>query len=248
MTRIRWNTKLVSEEMQKENCTLIDDYTRGDNRIRYSYEGNIYSVRWNDWMNKKRPSRPHLTGGNRNTKLHDKWNNEKVNQLLQKDGCELVDEYRNTKQRLRYKFNDSYYWTTLDDWIYHNSRPHLYINENENRFRKYLEAHNIEFITQKSFDDLKNANNYTLRFDFYLTKMNLLVEIDDRGHISMKEQVANGRIKDQYCLENHIKLLRIDETVSDEKEFEHALSNILEDDIYVLKYGNLYKNYNGMYK
>ena len=247
MSRIRWNTKLVSEEMQKENCTLIDDYTRGDNRIRYSYEGNIYSVRWNDWLKKTRPSRPHLAGGNRNTKPHDKWNNEKVNELFNKENCELADEYRSTKQRLRYKFNNSYYWTTLDDWIYHNSRPHISINENENRFRKYLEARNIEFVTQKSFSDLKSANNYSLRFDFYLPEMNLLVEIDDRSHVSLKKQVEKGRMKDKYCIDNHIKLLRIDETVSDEKDFEHALNNILEDNIYVLKYGSLYKNYNGTY-
>ena len=54
-------------------------------------------------------------------------------------------------------------------------------------------------------------------------------------------------MKDKYCIDNHIKLLRIVETVSDEKDFEHALNNILEDNIYVLKYGSLYKNYNGMY-
>lgn len=52
MSRIRWNTKLVSEEMAKENCILIDEYERGDLRIRYIYEGNEYSVRWQDWLKK----------------------------------------------------------------------------------------------------------------------------------------------------------------------------------------------------
>ena len=37
MTRTRWNTELVSEEMIKEDCILLDEYKRGDIRIRYEY-------------------------------------------------------------------------------------------------------------------------------------------------------------------------------------------------------------------
>lgn len=246
MSRIHWTTKLVSEEMKKDNCTLISEYERGDIRIKYEYEGNEYSVRWADWMNKRRPSRPHLTGGNRVTKEHKKWDNEKVNELLMKDNCELADEYRNTHKRFRYKYNNSYYWTTLDDWIYHNSRPHLYINKLEQRFREYLEEENIVFTTQKSFPDLKSKNNYSLRFDFYLPELELLVEIDDRSHLSVSEQVSKGKLKDEYCKEQKLKLIRIDESVTKE-EFENALCEIIEADIYVLRYGRLYKNYSGKY-
>lgn len=64
-TKIRWNTDKVREEMEKENCALLDEYKRGDIRIRYEYEGKEFSVRWSDWMKKDRPSRPHLKGGNR---------------------------------------------------------------------------------------------------------------------------------------------------------------------------------------
>ena len=241
MSRIRWNTQSVARAMEKEGCTLIDEYKRGDIRIQYTYEGKEYSVRWNDWVNSTKHSRPHLTGGNRITKPHEKWNNEKVIKLLQKDGCELADEYKSTKQRLRYKYNDHYYWTTIDDWIHHNSRPLLYVIEGEQRFRKYLEDRNIDFVTQKSYDDLKTKNNYKMRFDFYLPEYELLVEIDDRGHTGMKNTVENGKLKDQYCIEHKLKLLRIDETVTEDEEFDKALKNTLENDIYIMKYGRLYK-------
>lgn len=244
MSRTRWNTKLVAEEMLKENCYLIDEYIKGDIRIKYTFEGEEFSVRWHDWMKKERPSRPHLKGGNRITNLHKKWNNESVNELLLQDNCELSDNYHSTKQRFRYKYGNSYYWTTLDDWIYHKSRPHQYKNENEQRFRKYLEDNYIEFETQKSFDDLKSKRNYKLRFDFYIPEIDLLVEIDDRSHVNVDEQIINGKLKDQYCIEKNLKLLRIDETV-EEEDFAKVIDNILDNNIYVLRYGRIYQNYQG---
>ena len=249
MTKTRWNTKLVSDAMKKENCELIEEYKRGDLRIKYLYEGNEYSVRWSDWINKTRPSRPHLSGGNRNTKQHKKWTNESVNELLQKDSCELVDEYRNTKKRFKYKYQNSFYWVTLDDWIHHNARPHLYINDNEQRFREYLEENNISFITQKSFDDLKSSKNYKLRFDFYIPEFDLLVELDDRTHLEYEDQRINGKLKNEYCEKHKLKLLRIDKYVN-KNDFEDALCQVLDadNDIYIFQYGKMYKQYNGKYR
>ena len=247
MSRTRWNTQLVAAELKKENCILKSEYLNSKERITYTYEGNEYSVRLHDWLKKERPSRPHLTGGNRTTKPHNKWNNEKVNELLLKDGCELADEYRNTKQRFRYKFNDSFYWTTLDDWIHHQSRPHLYIIPYEKRFREFLEENHYKFQTQFSFDDLKSERNYKLRFDFYLIDFDLLIEIDDRSHFEYEDQIANGKLKNEYCIEHKLKLLRIDESVGKD-EFQKAIETINENDIYIFKYGRLYRNYNGINK
>ena len=81
MSRILYTTEFVREEMAKENCILLDEYVKGQLRIRYEYNGVVYTVRWYDWYRKDRPSRPHLTGGNRTTKLHQRWNNEKVNEI-----------------------------------------------------------------------------------------------------------------------------------------------------------------------
>ena len=243
----KWNTKLVAEEMKKENCILIDEYSNGNFRIKYTYEDKEYSVRWFDWVRKDRPSRPHLNGGNRNTQPHKKWNNQNVNELLQKDDCELADQYRSTKQRFRYKYNNSYYWTTLDDWIHHKSRPHLYIITCEQRFREFLEENHYEFQTQYTFDDLKSEKNYKLRFDFYLVEFNLLVEIDDRSHLEVKDQIANGKLKNQYCIDHKLKLLRIDQSV-EKNDFQKAIESIKESDIYILQYGKIYRNYNGIYK
>lgn len=245
MSKTRWTTQLVANEMLKEDCKLLDSYVNGSTRIRYEYHGNEYSVRWHDWNHSIRPSRPHLSGGNRNTRSHNKWNNQKVNELLSKDGCELVSEYHSTKQRLCYRYNGSLYWSTLDDWIHHQSRPHLNVNANENRFRSFLERNGIEFITQKSFDDLKSDSNYVLRFDFYLPSIDLLVEIDDRSHVSINDQIKNGKAKDQYCIEHKLKLLRIDASTDSDDDYLNALDQITNNDVYVMRYGKLYQNYHG---
>ena len=245
MNRTRWNTTLVAAEMMKEDCILLDQYKRGDIRIRYEYKGNEYTVRWNDWLNKKRPSRPHLKGGNRNTKPHEKWSYEKVNELFMKDDCELVSEYKNTKQKLCYRYKGSLYYTTLDHWIHNHSRPHIHYNENEQCFREFLEEYDIEFETQKTFDDLKTDKNYAMRFDFYIPEFELLVEIDDRSHLSNDKQIMRGKLKDQYCIDNKLKLLRIDTTTDKNDDYLDALRQIDNSDVYVLRYGRLYQNYHG---
>lgn len=239
MKRTRWNTALVSEEMKKENCLLLSEYKKGDLRIEYEYEGNVYSVRWSDWLKKDRPSRPHLKGGNRSTKEHEKWNNEKVNELLKKDNCELADEYHSTKQRFRYKYNNSFYTTTLDDWIHHKSRPHLYIIEFEQKLREYLEKNHIEFETQKSFDDLKSKKNYVLRFDFYIPEKDILIELDDRGHFTSDERREHDKNKDEYCIRNKKKLIRLDDTTNEE-DFEKIFSSNFEENIYIIRLGKRY--------
>lgn len=245
MSRTRWTTKTVADEMIKESCKLLDEYKNGSTRIRYEYQGNEYSVRWYDWSRSVRPSRPHLSGGNRDTKFHEKWDEHKVNELFSRDNCALISEYKSTKQRLCYRHDGSLYWVTLDDWIHHQARPHINDNANERRFREFLERRSIRFVTQKSFDDLKSDKNYALRFDFYLQELNLLVEIDDRSHVSMTDQIMRSKIKDQYCIDHGLRLLRIDTTTNTDDDYLEALEQKTNTDIYVMRYGRLYQNYHG---
>ena len=81
----------------------------------------------------------------------------------------------------------------------------------------YLKRHNIEYIQQFRFDDCKDKN--TLPFDFYLPNYNMLIEYDGRQHYEsvdifggeeqLKLQQKHDKIKDDFCKENGISLLRI---------------------------------------
>ena len=253
MRKTNWTTDLVSQKLNDEQCKLVGVYVDSKTKIQYEFEGNTFTVRWSDWLHKN--SRPHLHGGNRDTQERTKWTQESVNELFKKDNCELSCEYKNSKQRLIYKYKDSLYGVTLDDWIHKKSRPHLNESKSETRFRKYLEEHKIEFETQKTFEDLKSNKQdrrpYKLRFDFFLPTLKLLIEIDDVSHKYNKEQIERGKIKDQYCEEHKLRLLRIDAQCSIE-EYDTIIkywTNPPEEitkikdgyvGLFVFKYGKMY--------
>lgn len=98
-----------------------------------------------------------------------------------------------------------------------NSRGELIIN-------KLLQESGVNFATQFSFSDLVGPNGGPLRFDFAVFDKNNtlieLIEFDGRQHYigpegnwthsqSLESIKANDNLKDKYCEEHNIKLIRI---------------------------------------
>ena len=83
----------------------------------------------------------------------------------------------------------------------------------EQRIREYLELNNIDFVQEKRFGDCRNIK--PLPFDFYLPDYNMCIEFDgqqhyeDVGYGNHKRTVEHDKIKNQYCKDNNINLLRI---------------------------------------
>ena len=78
----------------------------------------------------------------------------------------------------------------------------------------------IEYLTEYSFKDLINPrSNYKLRFDFYLPRYNMCIEYDGKQHfetikyfggdVAFNNRRYLDKIKDKYCNDNDIILLRI---------------------------------------
>lgn len=94
--------------------------------------------------------------------------------------------------------------------ICNNSKLELY-------FRKKLIELGIKFEQNKKFKDCRNV--YPLSFDFYLLESNCLVELDGIQHFKpvqrfggvdrFKMQKKLDGIKNNYCLENNIRLVRL---------------------------------------
>lgn len=90
----------------------------------------------------------------------------------------------------------------------------------ERIIEKYLSEHNISYISQYRFNDCKDK--YTLPFDFAVLddkgKPFALIEYDGQQHFKpipmfggeegYKCQVKRDKIKDQYCKENNLPLIR----------------------------------------
>lgn len=81
---------------------------------------------------------------------------------------------------------------------------------------------NIEYKTEKTYKDLLSKNGGFLRFDFLLcldNKENILIELDGEQHYKPCEKFGgeesfqnlkeNDALKDKYCKEHNIPLIRI---------------------------------------
>ena len=86
------------------------------------------------------------------------------------------------------------------------------------RVEEWLEEKGIQYIKEKTFDDCRGLKN-KLPFDYYLPNHNILIEVDGEQHFNedcfnqTKEQFQQLKrteeIKNNYCLENGIILVRL---------------------------------------
>lgn len=100
--------------------------------------------------------------------------------------------------------------------------PKCNMSHGERNVESYLIRHNVNYIWQHRFDDCRNKSQ--LPFDFYLPDYNMCIEYDGIQHFEptyfagkgeewaleqFKEMQQRDVIKDKYCEENNIILLRI---------------------------------------
>jgi very-short-patch-repair endonuclease len=95
--------------------------------------------------------------------------------------------------------------------------PKCQRSKGEEQIESWLKENNIQFETQKRFKDCKNIK--PLPFDFYLIKHNICIEYDGEQHYQSKKCFGgehgfqrtqmNDNIKNNYCKQNNIKLIRI---------------------------------------
>jgi hypothetical protein len=94
--------------------------------------------------------------------------------------------------------------------------------------RKILDKLKISYEREKKFENCKNMTY--LPFDFYLPEYNYCIEFDGIQHYkemeffggkeSFEKLKINDDIKDQYCIDNNIKLIRI--------RYDEDIENILD--------------------
>lgn len=109
--------------------------------------------------------------------------------------------------------------------------PQCNESKGENQVRSWLKNHSIVYEHQKKFDDCKDIK--ALPFDFYLPDYNTIIEYDGKQHFEPIEYfggqdryeyiIKHDKIKDEYCKNNGISLLRIPYF----KNVEEELNNFL---------------------
>lgn len=109
-------------------------------------------------------------------------------------------------------------------------------SQGEYKIRKYFESNNINFIQEHSFQNC--FYKHVLSFDFYIQNMNVAIEYDGAQHFrpikrknmtekeaidSFKENKIRDKIKNEYCKQNNILLIRI--AYTDFNNIEKILDN-----------------------
>ena len=115
--------------------------------------------------------------------------------------------------------------------------PHCRISKGEYKISTYLSNRNIVFEEQYCFNDCKIKR--VMPFDFYLPDYNMCIEYDGEHHFKptrfggMSKEIAQNKfylqqqrdlIKNNYCQENNIKLIRI--SYIDYDNIENILNEI----------------------
>ena len=90
-------------------------------------------------------------------------------------------------------------------------------SKGEGIIRNFLEKNCIKYEPQKKFAKCKDIN--LLPFDFYLTTDNICIEFDGKqhfdsierygGNVGLKYIQTHDKIKNEFCKNNNIKLIRI---------------------------------------
>ena len=111
----------------------------------------------------------------------------------------------------------------------------LHFSNGEEYIKQVLDDNDIEYIRQKKFEDCKNIR--PLPFDFYLPKHNTIIEFDGQQHFEPVEHWGGNKkfeylkktnsIKNNYCNDNNIKLIRFPYNI-DKEIIKETIINIQE--------------------
>ena len=143
---------------------------------------------------------------------------------FKKEGYTLLSqEYKSNNTKLKVMCNKNHIYHVKYNNFKNGTRcPLCSCSKGEDKIRFFLLNNNISFIPQKTFKGCKLK--HLLPFDFYIPYLNLCIEYDGEQHFNPIDFAGKGekwaekqfikcverdKIKNQYCKDNNIKLIRI---------------------------------------
>lgn len=113
--------------------------------------------------------------------------------------------------------------------------PQCQCSHGEKYIKKWCDNKNISYEHQKRFDDCRDV--LPLPFDFYLPDYNVAIEYNGAQHYEEVEyfggkerfevQQRHDKIKENYCKENGIPLIRIPYYANTDEELEKCMNYLL---------------------
>ena len=227
----------------KENseCELISkEYVNAHEKLKFKCKcGEYFETDFNHFQNQKK--RQCKKCGNKLRNRNNVLNIEEIKRFVEENSeSKLISNiYENVRQQLLFKCScGKTFSTTFDGFKWRKVRRcrtcASSVSNMELEISNILSNKGIKYIPQYKFEKCKD--NKFLPFDFYLPEFNTCIEADGRQHF---EEVCFGdmnieqakenfliikrhdKIKNDFCKENNIKLIRI-------PYFEKNIKSIIE--------------------
>ncbi len=229
----------INKKLIRKNLSLIEPFVYINNnsklKLRCNIDGYEWETKYSNFINNDKGCAK--CAGNL------KLTQEEVEKIVNNQ-CLKMDfvlnkpfEYKNTRSLiLEIKCNkcNNIWNVRFNNFICHNSGcPECNVSKGEQEIEKILKEYNIKYITQKTFENCKYIKN--LKFDFFIPKINLCIEYDGiqhykainyfGGEVKLKENQKRDQLKNQYCIDNNIDLIRI--SYLDFNNIKEILLNIM---------------------
>lgn len=154
--------------------------------------------------------------------------------LMRKLDITSLRQYKNWRRRTYQPTLPSNPHRSYKEWISHydffGTDVEKDMSSGELRIKDYLERKGLEYEFQKKYDDCRNIN--PLPFDFYVPRYNLIIEFDGSQHYknngrfcNLKTVQKHDAIKNKYCEDNNINMLRIPYWELEDNNVEWTLDN-----------------------
>jgi len=150
-----------------------------------------------------------------NTKSYGKFKNE-IEIFGNNDYELLSDKYINGKEKvlIKHKSCGNIYSVRPKDFLKGRRCPKCRVSYNEKRIEEFLKNNMIEFKSQWKINI--EGLIRPLRADFYIKSYNIIIEYDGEGHylpifgeVELDIQKKRDELKNSFCKENNIHILRI---------------------------------------
>lgn len=212
-------------------CGIIHNHRYGYESVVYVNNSSIITIHCNKHGNFEQNARVHMIGHGCSQCGHEKVGLSRRTPLLKM--IELFTEVHGLRYDYSLVVHTEFHNKVIIICRVHGKfeqtpHHHLYgqcncpqcvipMSKGERQIEKILMNLEITYETQKKFDDCKNI--FCLPFDFHISDRNLLIEYDGEQHFkpieffggeeSFEKRKKNDEIKNKYCRDNNIELLRI---------------------------------------
>ncbi len=235
----------IKNKVENTSYILLEDgFVNSKNNIfiqdlnGYRYKTNIYNV-----VNLSKPEK--FGNGNPFTLYNVQIyiNNNNLNLILSNNNTD-IDIYNIKKHLVKFRCFEcgEEYSTTISRAIYLNKNRCDRCTKKQSNIEfcveQYLIQKKINYIKEKRFNDCRDKK--PLPFDFYLKDYNLCVELHGSQHYyetdfftqTLKDRQRLDKIKEQYCINNNIKILiipywSIQKNGKEQNKYKEIIDNIL---------------------